>query len=124
MDGSVWHVNDALRKMNETIRAYSYLCRGLGCTIKTAAEVRLFRRTVVMDTAEGEVMEVVMLDMVDAVPLAEVVTADAVVTVEAVVEEIEAVEVVDIKEVIAVEEEVAAEAEMEIGVVPTPVVGT
>jgi len=51
--------------------------------------VRLFRRTVVMDTAEGEVMEVVMLDMVDAVPLAEVVTADAVVTVEAVVEEIE-----------------------------------
>jgi hypothetical protein len=31
---------------------------------------------------------------------------------------------VDIKEVIAVEEEVAAEAEMEIGVVPTPVVGT
>lgn len=47
------------------------------------AVVRLFRRTVVMDTeeVEVEVMEV-------AVPLAEVDTADAVVTVAAVVEEI------------------------------------
>lgn len=90
--------------------------------------VRLFRRTVGMDTEEEEVevMEV-------AVPLAEVDTADAVVTVAAAVEEIKAV--VDIKEVIAVEEEVeeaAGEAvvgemvvvEMVIGVALTLVVGT
>lgn len=53
----------------------------LECTIKTAAEVRLFRRMVVMDTVELEVMEVVMLDTADAVALAEVDTADAVVMV-------------------------------------------
>lgn len=51
--------------------------------------MRLFRRTVVMDTVELEVMEVVMLDTADAVALAEVDTVDAVVMVAAVAEEIE-----------------------------------
>lgn len=45
--------------------------------------MRLSRRTVVMDTEEVVVMEAVMLDMEDAVPLVEVDTADAVVMVAA-----------------------------------------
>lgn len=48
--------------------------------------MRLSRRTVVMDTEEVVVMEAVMLDMEDAVPLVEVDTADAVVMVAAAVE--------------------------------------